>query len=50
MLCSRIHLFLGPSIPQGSNPPTPTPAWLEPTLMEARSHHSTDIGTMVRRQ
>lgn len=24
-------------------PPRPRPAWLEPTLMEARSHRSTDI-------
>lgn len=43
VLCSLSHLFLGwPLHPSGLYPP-PRPAWLEPTLMEARSHRSTDI-------
>lgn len=39
---SSTSSWAGPSIPQGSTPPPP-PAWLEPTLMEARSHRSIDI-------
>lgn len=44
VLCSLIHLFLGwPLHPSGLYPRPNTPAWLEPTLMEARSHRSIDI-------